>query len=554
MHLVEKSIKNKTILSKLKYFFTKQTKISDLKKELAKISKELPSHYSSSDRVLIWRGPGGTTPSLSIELIIGAALALRGVQVKIILCDGLLSGCIQRSIHQKETISEWAKQCDFCYKSGESLLNSLGLPYQVISDYLEPSLTSEIRNIANEIELEKIFNYQDEGIAIGNHTCSAVERYFQGQGIQRDDFTNQILREYFYSSLIATKVSKKLLEIEKPTKIFMQHGIYVDWGPTFDVALNKDIPVIRWMRGYLKNHLYLRTATRQDSRHMYYITEEEWLQSKPLTQSEEKELEQYMESRKTGSNLKVKLFKSPPKGSNYLQEELELSPNKPVWGLFTHLNWDAVFAFEPMAFTTPTEWLLESIQIMSQIKEITWIIKIHPAERVLGTVMGSLELINKEFVEFPSNIKIISADSTINTYDLLPILDGGVTIRGTVGIELALLGKPTILAGEAHYGSKGFTYDGYGKESYFSLLKQTPFIQPLDSHQINLAKQYAHNFFIERQIPFPFPYQSNLRQELKPNHNKVIEKICSRILNGGQFSIEKNKNVEANTGKKTKLL
>ena len=56
-----------------------------------------------------------------------------------------------------------------------------------------------------------------------------------------------------------------------------------------------------------------------------------------------------------------------------------------------------------------------------------------------------------------------------NPFDFFQLVDGDVTVYGTSGLELALLGKPVILAGEAHYGGKGFTYDGLSQNSYKEL-------------------------------------------------------------------------------------
>jgi tetratricopeptide (TPR) repeat protein len=193
---------------------------------------------------------------------------------------------------------------------------------------------------------------------------------------------------------------------------------------------------------------------------------------------------------------------------------------------------------------------METIQKAIGIRDVTWLIKVHPAERILGTQESLEKVIEKKYSKLPEHIKIIPAESDLNTYGLLPILDGGVTIRGTVGLELAMLGKPVILAGSAHYGSKGFTYDCETKVKYFEALHRARFISKLTDRQVQIAKLYAYIFFIQKQIPFKwltgggYGEDEELRfnlssfSELKQESDSIMDMICDRILKGGDFLLD----------------
>jgi hypothetical protein len=303
------------------------------------------------------------------------------------------------------------------------------------------------------------------------------------------------------------------------------------------------------MTGYRKEHIYLKTATRDDKRNMYYISDISWqkISAKPFDTQKEKLLDKYMEEQKIGLNYYTTLFNKPPKERDTLYQELNLPRNRPIWGIFSHLNWDAVFCFEPMLFNDSNQWMMETLDKVLSIQDVIWIIKIHPAERICGTQEGVEDLIRKKYSRLPEHIRIIPAESDLNTYGLLPILDGGVTIRGTVGLELSLLGKPVILAGAVHYGSKGFTYDCETKQKYFETLNRAKSIPKLSVRQVKMAKCYAYTFFIQKQIPFKWltggsyaendELQLNISSvgELKEGNDNTLDMICDCILNGGDF-------------------
>ena len=498
-----------------------------------------------SQTVVVWRGPGGIQSSLAIELVIGCALGWRGAKVEFILCDGLLSGCLPRSVGDAHSIQDWPSRCPGCCDAGASLIEAAGLPYRNAGEWVDASRRAELRALADEVDLDDIQSWRHHNVPVGQYALSATERYFKGIAGAADAASVRVLREYFYSGLVSTEAATGALDEMKPGRVFMQHGIYVDWGPMFDLALRANVPVTRWMRGFLANHLYLRTCTQKDVRHPLYLRDRGRRARANNRQgaSEKIHLESYMQERAYGSTGRVQLFTEPPLDLETLRARLELSTDRPIWGIFTHLNWDAVFALEPILFRDPTEWVLGTVKAISEIRDVTWLIKVHPAERIHGTARGTEETIAEHFPSLPSHIQLIPADSNINTYGLLPLLDGGITIRGTVGMELAMLGKPVILAGEAHYGNKGFTYDSRTRDEYFALLRQASSLERLSPDQIGLARLYAHNFFIERQIPFELVSGSGQRLEFKsfddlqPGRSAALDMICERILDGGEFTL-----------------
>ena len=141
----------------------------------------------------------------------------------------------------------------------------------------------------------------------------------------------------------------------------------------------------------------------------------------------------------------------------------------------------------------------------------------------------------------PEHIRVLPAQENLSPLDFFQMIDGGVTVYGTAGLESALQGKPIILAGEAHYGRKGFTYDCDSEASYREMLNNAVSLPPLSEEQRELVRKYAYCYFIQRQIPLSvvndpkskwWSFQFDKRDLLLEGADPFIDFACDRIVDG----------------------
>jgi hypothetical protein len=226
-----------------------------------------------------------------------------------------------------------------------------------------------------------------------------------------------------------------------------------------------------------------------------------------------------------------------------LRHRYVVVPDKPVWGIMAHVNWDAVFDGAPMAYQAFDDWIIDTIERITSIDSVNWLIKVHPAEAWDNPETGIQKLVQSRYPNLPPHVRLVPAEDTISPLDFYHLVDGAVTIYGTAGLEIALLGKPVIVAGEAHYSRKGFTYDALTKDSYREFLAHASEFGPISSEQRLLAMKYAYTYFIRRQVPLAivhdsvglWEFQIDQRDALLPGNNEFIDFVCDRILNGGDF-------------------
>jgi hypothetical protein len=61
-----------------------------------------------------------------------------------------------------------------------------------------------------------------------------------------------------------------------------------------------------------------------------------------------------------------------------------------------------------------------------------------------GVPMEQIEaqVLKREFGELPAHVSLMPANTEINTYSLFDAIDFGLTVRGTIGMELPALVYP----------------------------------------------------------------------------------------------------------------
>jgi hypothetical protein len=122
-----------------------------------------------------------------------------------------------------------------------------------------------------------------------------------------------------------------------------------------------------------------------------------------------------------------------------------------------------------------------------------------------------------------------------------------VIIYGTkTGVELASMGIPVIVAGEAWIRNKGLTIDISSETEYFDLLDRLPLpAGSISPERVNDARKYAYHFFLRRMIPVKsvkpvddkVPFRTNVLslKALLPHEDPGLDVICDGILEGTPF-------------------
>ncbi len=162
-----------------------------------------------------------------------------------------------------------------------------------------------------------------------------------------------------------------------------------------------------------------------------------------------------------------------------------LADDRPVFILFSHALTDEV-RFDTQPFPDCYDWLKYSLKSAAGDPTRNWILKVHPHDDLYDR-SGAIADLRNEFGDAP-NIRFI--DDELTKTEVFEICDVGLTIRGSLGFELAAAGIPVILAGRSRMSDIGFAFIADDIPTYDSYLASSLDDLRLSEEQIYRARLY----------------------------------------------------------------
>ncbi|NBH85001.1 hypothetical protein D7X88_17215 [bacterium C-53] len=164
-------------------------------------------------------------------------------------------------------------------------------------------------------------------------------------------------------------------------------------------------------------------------------------------------------------------------------EEMRLDRKKKNVFIMAHCLSDAPHTSERLLFKDYYEALKETLCIASKIKNVNWILKIHPDfERYHGD--NGVRLLREYGGD---NIALF--DNRWSNEVAYRLADVMITVRGTIGVEASAYGIPVVLTGESWYSKFGFTINAFSREKYTKVLNNLHRIRRLSDEKRDLAQR-----------------------------------------------------------------
>lgn len=501
--------------------------------------------------VLIATTVGGFAALSSLESLLAVALTLRGAQVHTLLCDAALPACLRveyPSIPDPKVIADYGvreRLCDSCQRTGQYLFDPLGLRNHRLGDLFGASSRQRARQIASDVSLALIPEFQLDGVAVGEHAYAGALRYFASGNLEHEPMGEVVVRRYLEAAILTAEGLNVLTGKFQFASSCFNHGIYCPQGVIGEVLRKAGTRVVNWNIAYRKKCFIF---SHGDTYHHTLLEEpvEAW-ETIPWSPAAENEITTYLRSRWQGSNDWIWFHEKPDERFDRIAADLGLDRMKPIIGMLTNVMWDAQLHYRANAFPNMLSWVLDTIAYFSQRTDLQLVIRIHPAE-IRGTLPSRqplLQEISKAWPVLPSNVKVVAPESPVSTYAVMEHCDS-VLIYGTkTGVELTSIGIPVIVAGEAWIRNKGVTLDATTRDEYLGLLNRLPLGKRLDDAIRLRALKYAYHFFYRRMIPLDImeptgawpPYRPSLEslEQLMPGVDPGMDLICDGILYGTPF-------------------
>lgn len=519
--------------------------------------------------ILIATSIGGYLAGVTMESMLGVALTLRKVQVHVLLCDTILPACFDCEVTWYPKLEHFLNHgpskdlCRHCYVPASRVYGDLGFAVHRFSDFLTQEDFQFSDKMVENLTYSEIVDYKYEGIPIGEHALSGALRFFACANLEKEVHGEAVLKRYFKAALLTVISTKRLLSKNAFKCLTFHHGIYVPQGLIGEVARQKNIPVVNWNVAYRK-HCFI--FSHRETYHHSLISEsvQHW-EDLSWTPILEKKLLKYLASRLKGSEDWIWFHERPKTDLGAIEKETGIDFSKTTIGLLTNVLWDAQLHYPANAFSNMLEWVLQTIGYFGNRPELQLVIRVHPAE-LTGTLVSRQPIIREieqVYPVLPRNVFLVGPESQASTYAMMTQCNAVIIYGTKTGVELASIGIPVIVAGEAWIRNKGISIDASSSREYFSILERLPFPDRLDAPIIERARKYAYHFFFRRMIPLdfmevggsaaPFYLKINNLKNLMPGSSKGLDVICQGILDGSEFIFPDEEEVEEGNASQGRL-
>lgn len=388
-----------------------------------------------------------------------------------------------------------------------------------LPDYAEPSHADEAERVADEllagdlsVPVLKALHYRD--VPLGRPVLATVSRILHDAVLDpADPEVRALIAEMTRRVVRATLAGGALLDDLDPELLLFNERNYAAEAPLSEIALLRGINVVQFVSAFQDDGLVFKRFTRETRRvHPRSLSAGSWERVRRLewTEARQAELDEEVARRYDNSwglsRRNHGWTHELPTGE--VVASLGLDPSRRTATVFSHVLWDANMFYGEDLFADQEEWFVETLRAVCENDRVNWIVKLHPAnvwkrrrDGVAGE-LGELVTIRERIGELPPHVRLLRPESEISTRSIFDVSDYGVTIRGTVGVELPCLGVPVLTAGTGFYSGLGFTVDSATPEEYLGRLAAIQEIPPLTAEQTTLARRHAHAIFRLRPTRF----------------------------------------------------
>jgi hypothetical protein len=484
----------------------------------------------------------------SYEATIATACRVRGATVDYLLCDGPLPECDQHW-DSKENTPRSFDLCQRCKATAKTSLDSLGFPHSWVGDFVSPDERTDAFAWAQGLTPTDLHQASFQERPLGEWVLSSVISYFRQYPPDLNNWhVVNVYRGFLFSAAIVATGLSNYLEDNAVDSALLFNGRQSITRVALEIFRQRGIRVLTHERAeYRRGHLTVKANAHCMSFEPFEAFWSVWAQV-PLRRNSLDATLKWLIQRRYGANLAWIRFNKSSVSASSLRTSLNLSPGKRLWALFTSST-DEI-AGDPLMrgpYESQTEWVSDVVQWVESRDDVQLVIKVHPnlgGNGYIGKAVDELRIYQEMKSALPANVRIVLPEDSVNAYSLADEADVGLTFGSTIGLEMAMTGKPILLAGRGlyEYGSKISTVRS--KESLPAMLES--YLQASTNREIHReiqreAFRLAHYYSFACELPFPTItvvslYEVTLNYthpgELTPGKDQSLDRVCNFLITG----------------------
>ena len=383
----------------------------------------------------------------------------------------------------------WSLSRKVCNSFGNAKWIFLGSKFLLLTPLL--LLLAGVRAVISFIQIrkpEQILNISFHGIKTGDLIYDQILRFGKTPTVNSINWkVFQVVAQswyYYYQYNL-------LFSLRRYHYYISTHAMYAEYGLICRVALKKGVKVIETndITTFLHENMddnNLPTYHHSLNKIIKNIVSSENLNKKKLATREvrgAKNLQHRLESNIDNIDA-LKAYSGKIYSKEKLCKTLNINVNDRIGFIAGHIFNDAPHNGKFLLFKDFYEWMDKTLDYCSMAKNINWIVKPHPASKLYEE-----EGVVEELVRFKNASNIYICPIDLNTSSLRHCADVILTVNGTIGLEYACLGIPSILSGFSCYSGFGFTREPSTATEYCQMIQNCSQLPRLNNMQISKALQ-----------------------------------------------------------------
>lgn len=367
--------------------------------------------------------------------------------------------------------------------------------------------------VAKASSVDELLAVQHGGARVGKFAASTA---FRALRVGRLDFslpeTRAMLTAQLTAGMARAEAAVRLVDRLQPAVALFMGNRYTGQSELMDICIDAGVDVLTWFDAHRSNSLMLKRY-RRENRDMHHgsISDSSWrsLVDMPWGQHQQRALDRELYGgyasgdwySRGGTQINKTIV-----DADRLAGRLGLDRGKKTAVIFPHIVWDATLFWGTDLYSNYEDWLVATVGAACANPRLNWIVKVHPAhvsksamERYGGEA-AEMMAIRERVGALPPHVTVVPPDTDINTFSLFGLMDYCLTVRGTIGIESAALGKRVLTAGSGRYDRRGFTLDSDTREQYLERLARLETIPAPTAHEVDLARRFAYGAFVVRPL------------------------------------------------------
>lgn len=450
-------------------------------RKLAKFSlasaKTAQAPHSAEARILIWTVRDWSV-HVQLEAVLGQVLRARGADVSFATCGGGLEIC--------DRVNTWEgppMPCRSCSKYVSTSLAAHGFDPIELSAMWEEGSWPEL----DLLDLVELRNAEWNGLPLGRLVDIPVKWFLMGESIDRDPLGASTYRAFLRSARRIAEAAEKVLDRALPDQVVLLNGLFLFEAIVAELCRRRGVSVVTYERALMLDTFVFA----RDDIAGFYRVDADWarLADVPLTSTERDEVLSHFTQRRSGAGVSDNYWRDVRHTNGFTEGP------KTRAVLFTNLVWDSAVIGQDVAFDSIVDWIVAAVQNFGQRPEAELVIRIHPAEVKLSGRESREQMqhaLLSRLPRLPANVRVIPPEDATSSYDLMEQADFGLVYSSTTGLEMALLGKPVIVAAHTHYRGKGFTVDAASPDGFASAVDDQCNPATRFKPDVELAERYAH--------------------------------------------------------------